>query len=146
MDLDQVYWIWVYFKIEEMELLVQKESRSTSFGAKVAPSLQRADPSFMCSDTGSIGRAKCSNILHDSGLIFVGKACCYTRLILSWKSLAVTNALSINQQHERLYCTGQVFWELGNYAAIKNLNLSNLSRRGKKIVLSNFPVFVLNRL
>ncbi len=30
-----------------MEPLVQKESGSASFGAKVAPSLQRADPSFM---------------------------------------------------------------------------------------------------
>ncbi len=30
-----------------MELLVQKESRSASFGAKVVPSLQRADLGFM---------------------------------------------------------------------------------------------------
>ncbi len=59
MDLDQVYWIWVYFKIEGVEPLVQKESRLASFGAKVAPSLQRVDPSFMNSVTGSICRAKC---------------------------------------------------------------------------------------
>jgi hypothetical protein len=58
-DLDQVYWIWVYFKIEGVEPLVQKESRLASFGAKVAPSLQRVDPSFMNSVTGSICRAKC---------------------------------------------------------------------------------------
>ncbi len=32
---DQVFWIWVYFKIEGVELLVQKESRSASFGTKV---------------------------------------------------------------------------------------------------------------
>jgi hypothetical protein len=44
-----------YFKIEGVELLVQKESRSASFGAT---SLQRADPSFMNSVTGSICRAK----------------------------------------------------------------------------------------
>ncbi len=31
---DQVFWIWVYFKIEGVELLVQKESRSISFGTK----------------------------------------------------------------------------------------------------------------
>jgi hypothetical protein len=30
-----------------VELLVQKESRSASFGAKVVPSLQRADLGFM---------------------------------------------------------------------------------------------------
>ncbi len=46
MDPDQVFWIWVYFKIEGVKPLVQKESRSASFGAKVAPSLQRADLSF----------------------------------------------------------------------------------------------------
>ena len=52
MDPDQVYWIQVYFKIEGMELLVQKESESASFGAKVVPSLQRVDPSFMKLATG----------------------------------------------------------------------------------------------
>ncbi len=67
MDPDQVYWIQVYFKIEGMELLVQKESGSASFGAKVVPSLQRVDLSFMNSVTGSVCRAKCSNILQDNG-------------------------------------------------------------------------------
>jgi hypothetical protein len=46
-DPDQVYWIRVYFKIEGVELLVQKESGSPRFGAKVVPSLQRSDLSFM---------------------------------------------------------------------------------------------------
>ena len=63
MDLDQGS--EVYLKIEGVEPLVQKESRSASFGAKVAPSLQRADLSFMNSVTGSVGRQKCSNILQD---------------------------------------------------------------------------------
>jgi hypothetical protein len=36
-----------------------------SFGVKVVPSLNGADPSFMNSVTGSVCRAKCSNILQD---------------------------------------------------------------------------------
>ncbi len=51
--------------IKGVDPLVQRESRSASFGAKVAPSLQRVDPSFMNSVTGSVCRAKCSNILQD---------------------------------------------------------------------------------
>ncbi len=54
---DQVFWIWVYFKIEGVELLIQKVSRSASFGAKVMPSLQREDSSFVNSVTGSVCRA-----------------------------------------------------------------------------------------
>ncbi len=68
MDPDQVYLIQVYFKIEGVEPLVQEENRSASFGAKVVPSLQRADSNFMNSVTGSICRAKCSNILQDNRL------------------------------------------------------------------------------
>ncbi len=45
-----------------VEPLLQKESRSASFGAKVAPSLNGADLSFVNSVTGSACRAKCSNI------------------------------------------------------------------------------------
>jgi hypothetical protein len=63
-DLNLVYWIWVYFKIEVVEPLLQKDSRSASFGAKVVPSLQRADLSFMNSVTGSVCRAKCSNLSY----------------------------------------------------------------------------------
>jgi hypothetical protein len=37
-----------------------------SFGVKVVPSLNGADPSFMNSVTGSVCRAKCSNILQDT--------------------------------------------------------------------------------
>jgi hypothetical protein len=83
--LDPVFW-------KGVEPLVQRGSRSAHFGAKVAPSLrgrirvlwtelldlfveqsaqltlQRADLSFMNSVTGSICRAKCSNILHDNDL------------------------------------------------------------------------------
>ncbi len=44
--------------IKGAELLVQGESRSASFGEKVAPSLQRVDSSFMNSITGSVCRAK----------------------------------------------------------------------------------------
>ncbi len=78
MDLDQVYWIWVYFKIEGVELLVQKESGSARFGTKVAPFLQRADMSFMNSVAGSICRAKCSNILQDIFKIVTDSECVYT--------------------------------------------------------------------
>jgi hypothetical protein len=49
-----------------VEPLLQKESRSAGFGAKVAPSLNGADLSFVNSVTGSACRAKCSNILHDT--------------------------------------------------------------------------------
>ncbi len=43
----------------------KRKADPASFGAKVAPSLNRADPSFMNSVTGSVCRAKCSNILQD---------------------------------------------------------------------------------
>jgi hypothetical protein len=61
-DLDQVYWIR---SLEGVELLLQKESGSASFGAKVVLSLNGADPSYMNSVTGSACREKCSNILLD---------------------------------------------------------------------------------
>ncbi len=51
--------------IKGVDPLVQRESRSAIFGAKVAPSLQRADPSFMNSVTAYTCRANCSNILQD---------------------------------------------------------------------------------
>jgi hypothetical protein len=41
------------------------ESRSANFGAKLVPSLNGADLSFMNSVTGSVCRAKCSNIIQD---------------------------------------------------------------------------------
>ncbi len=78
MDPYQVYWIWVYFKIEGVELLVQKESGSASFGTKVVPFLQRADTSFMNSVTGSVCRAKCSNILQDIFKIVIDSEYVYT--------------------------------------------------------------------
>jgi hypothetical protein len=51
--------------LEGVELLIQMESRSANFGAKLGPSLNGADPSFINSVTGSVCRAKCSNILQD---------------------------------------------------------------------------------
>jgi hypothetical protein len=57
--------------LEGVEPLLQKESGEGSFGAKVVPSLKRADLSFMNSVTGSIYRAKCSNILRDIKVFYV---------------------------------------------------------------------------
>jgi hypothetical protein len=54
-------------------MLIQKESGSASFGAKVVPSLQRADLSFMNSVTGSICRAKCSKKQFLSFLVIINK-------------------------------------------------------------------------
>ena len=68
MDPDQVYRIGVYKK--RVESLVQRESGATSFGAKVALSLQSADPSFMNSVTGSICRAKFSTCIAEGGSEF----------------------------------------------------------------------------
>ncbi len=57
MDLDQGYWIRVLentlSSIKGVDPLVKRESGSSSFGAKVAPCLWRADLSFMNSVTGS---------------------------------------------------------------------------------------------
>jgi hypothetical protein len=51
--------------LEWVEPLFPKESGSAIFGAKVVPSFNGADLSFMNSVTGSVCRAKCSNILQD---------------------------------------------------------------------------------
>ncbi len=51
--------------LEGVEPLIQMESRSANLGAKLALSLNGADPSFMNSVTGFVCRAKCSNILQD---------------------------------------------------------------------------------
>jgi hypothetical protein len=70
-----------------VDRLVKRESGSANFGAKLAPCLWRADPSFMNSVTGSgyadqsftnlvTGSgyvAKCSNILQDKYLPPCGK-------------------------------------------------------------------------
>ncbi len=60
--------------LEGVEPLLQKESGSARFGAKVAPSLKRADPCFTNSVTRSVCRAKCSNILQDTSLLLRGKS------------------------------------------------------------------------
>ncbi len=52
--------------LEGVELLFHQKGGSASFGTKMALSLNRADPGYMNSITGSTCRAKCSNILHDS--------------------------------------------------------------------------------
>ena len=54
--LDPVLWGWSRFS--------KRKADPSSIGAKVAPSLNGADPSFMNSVTGSVCRAKCSNILQ----------------------------------------------------------------------------------
>jgi hypothetical protein len=51
--------------LEGVEPLLQKETGSASFGAKVVPPLNGVDLSFMNSVTGSVCRAKCSNISQD---------------------------------------------------------------------------------
>ncbi len=56
---------WIQF-LEGVELLIQMESRSANFGAKLMPSLNGADPGFMISVTGSVYRVNCSNILQDN--------------------------------------------------------------------------------
>jgi len=54
--------------LEGVELLFHQKGGSASFGAKMALSLNGVDPSCMNSITGSICRAKCSNILQDRRL------------------------------------------------------------------------------
>ncbi len=54
--------------LEGVELLFHQKGGSASFGAKMALSLNGVDPSCMNSNTGSICRAKCSNILHDKSI------------------------------------------------------------------------------
>ena len=49
--------------LEGVELLFHQKGRSASFGAKVALSLNRVDPSCMNSITGSTCRAKCPKYL-----------------------------------------------------------------------------------
>ena len=56
--LDTVLEGWSYFSKRKVD--------PASFGVKVVPSLNGADPSFMNSVTGSVCRAKCSNILQDT--------------------------------------------------------------------------------
>ncbi len=51
--------------LEGVELFLQKESGSGKFRRQVVPSFNGADLSFMNSVTGSVCRAKCSNILQD---------------------------------------------------------------------------------
>ncbi len=79
MDLDQGYWIRVFEKILYLKekgwiRLFKGKSGSACYGAKMAPCLWRADPSFRNSVTGSGSRAKCSNILQDKHL-FQGQIC-----------------------------------------------------------------------
>jgi hypothetical protein len=72
--------------IKGVESLVQRESGSASFGTKVVPSLQRADPTFMNSVTGSVCIAKCSNILQWSFPRDILGMYYYGGLFLEWKT------------------------------------------------------------
>ncbi len=56
--------------LEGVELLFHQKGGSASFGAKMALSLNGVDSSCMNPITGSTCKAKCSNILHDTGIIF----------------------------------------------------------------------------
>jgi len=61
---------WIRF-LEGVELLIHIESGSANFGAKLATSLNGANLSFIYSVTGSVCRAKCSNIVQDITVIYV---------------------------------------------------------------------------
>ncbi len=50
--------------LERVKPLLQKERDPASFGPKVAPSLKGVDQSFMYSVTGSVCRAKFSNVVQ----------------------------------------------------------------------------------
>jgi hypothetical protein len=56
--------------LEGVELLFHQKGGSASFGAILALSLNGVDPGCMNSISGSTCRAKCSNILHDRGILF----------------------------------------------------------------------------
>jgi hypothetical protein len=58
--------------LEGVELLFHQKGGSASFGAKMALSLNGVDPGCMNSITGSVYRAKCSNIIHDTYLSLKG--------------------------------------------------------------------------
>jgi hypothetical protein len=51
--------------LEGVDLLFYQKGGSASLGAKMALSLNGVDLGCMNPITGSTGRAKCSNILHD---------------------------------------------------------------------------------
>ncbi len=55
--------------LEGVELLFHQKGGSASFGAKMALPLNGVDLSCMKSITGSTCTAKCSNILHDNGIV-----------------------------------------------------------------------------
>ncbi len=56
--------------LEGVELLFSQKGGSASFGVKMALYLNGVDLGFMNPNTGSTCRAKCSNILHDTSIIF----------------------------------------------------------------------------
>ncbi len=55
--------------LEGVELLFPQKGGSTSFGTKMALSLNGVDLGCMNSITGSACRAKCSNISHNSNKV-----------------------------------------------------------------------------
>jgi hypothetical protein len=58
--------------LEGVELLFHQKGGSASFGAKVVLSLNGVEPNCMNSITGSTCSAKCSNILHDNNIGWLG--------------------------------------------------------------------------
>ncbi len=68
-----------YPDLEGAELLFHQKGGSSSFGAKMALSLNGVDPSCMNSITGSTCRAKCSNILHDNVTFYFFHHYCFPR-------------------------------------------------------------------
>jgi hypothetical protein len=57
--------------LEGVELLFHQKGGSASFGTKMVLSLNGVDLGFMNSITGSTCRAKFSNILHDSRILYL---------------------------------------------------------------------------
>ncbi len=60
------YWIWF---LEGVEVRIQMETRPANFCAKLVPSLNGANLSFINSVTGSVCRGNCSNILQDNTML-----------------------------------------------------------------------------
>ncbi len=125
---------WIQF-LEGVEPLIQRESGSANFGTKLAPSLNGADLSFMNSVTGSICRAKCSNILQD----IIKKMKCSE---YDPRCKAYLNFWGIQWD----------IYSFGNPAMIRNTNSSfnppfshfdHLVIRFKITILANTPFYIL---
>jgi hypothetical protein len=95
--------------LEGVEPLLQKESRSGYFGAKMVPSLNGVDPSFMNSVTGSVCRAECSNILQDNITIVNGGSRVIRMMLHVVMSPTIVNLTALEVSFmllENIYSTG----------------------------------------